>query len=315
MEVVISTSKLNSYGGRVLTGGIDFSQYQKNPIVLWMHNRPWGDRKDEPLPIGKMENLRVEGDKLIGSVVFDENDEFAMQIKGKYDKGILNMVSAGLDVVELTDDLSSLLPGQRRMTISKSRLREVSCVDIGANDDSLKLYYNNMGVQLDSELDKIVPLLAKRNKNLNETNMEMKEVFKILNLKEGSDENAVVQAINDIKKKAEKTDTLEQQLGELREKKLSAMVDDAINGGRLASDKRGVFLQIGKQNGEEVLKNALESLQAPVDVSKALNKDKKSDIELSAQTWDKMDKEGTLAALKQSDKATYDKLFNIKFGK
>ena len=45
MEVVISTSKLNSYGSRVLTEGIDTKQYKKNHIVLWMHNRPWETEK------------------------------------------------------------------------------------------------------------------------------------------------------------------------------------------------------------------------------------------------------------------------------
>ena len=39
MKVVISNSSVNSYGGRVLTTGIDITQYQKNPILLYMHMR------------------------------------------------------------------------------------------------------------------------------------------------------------------------------------------------------------------------------------------------------------------------------------
>ena len=39
-EVIISTSAINSYGSRVLTAGINLKQYKKNPIVLFMHNRP-----------------------------------------------------------------------------------------------------------------------------------------------------------------------------------------------------------------------------------------------------------------------------------
>ena len=38
-EVIISTSGLNCYGGRVLTSGIDLTQFQKNPLLLWMHRR------------------------------------------------------------------------------------------------------------------------------------------------------------------------------------------------------------------------------------------------------------------------------------
>lgn len=70
-EVVISTSAVNSYGFRVLTEGIDTTQFERNPILLWMHNRPMRGTKDEVLPLGRVENLRKEGDKLIGSLVFD----------------------------------------------------------------------------------------------------------------------------------------------------------------------------------------------------------------------------------------------------
>ena len=36
-------------------------------------------------------------------------------------------------------------------------------------------------------------------------------------------------------------------------------------------------------------------------------------MELSAQMWDKMDKDGTLLYLKQKDRETFDKLFKAKF--
>ena len=59
-EVIISTEAVNSYGTRVLTDGIDPSQFERNPVLLWMHRRSW-----EPgaMPIGRIENLRKEGDK------------------------------------------------------------------------------------------------------------------------------------------------------------------------------------------------------------------------------------------------------------
>ena len=57
-EVIISTSGLNCYGGRVLTSGIDMTQFLKNPILLWMHRRSF-DR--DAMPIGRIDNLRIEG--------------------------------------------------------------------------------------------------------------------------------------------------------------------------------------------------------------------------------------------------------------
>ena len=147
-EVVISNSKLNSYGFRVLTEGIDTTQYARNPILLWMHNRPFRGTTDEVLPIGRIENLRIDDDNLIGTPIFDEQDEFAQRIAAKWDAGILKMASAGLEVVELSDDPSMLVQGQRRSTVTKSKLTEVSIVDIGANDDALALYKDGKTLSL-----------------------------------------------------------------------------------------------------------------------------------------------------------------------
>lgn len=63
-EVIISTEAVNSYGTRVLTSGIDLSQYERNPVLLWMHRRAWNGKA---MPIGRIENLRVEDGKLIGT--------------------------------------------------------------------------------------------------------------------------------------------------------------------------------------------------------------------------------------------------------
>lgn len=317
MEVVISTSNLNSYGSRVLTEGIDIEQYMKNPIVLWMHNRPYGDSKDEPLPIGKMTNLRKEDDKLIGNIEFDQKDDFARKIESKYDDGILSMVSAGLDVLELSDDKSTLVEGQTRMTITKSRLREVSCVDIGANDDCLKLYYNNTDVQMQDELDRVIPMLnMKENKNKEKSINKMKEVMLTLGLKQEAEEKEAVQAIKELQAKAEKADGLEKEFAKMKEERVKEMVEKAVKEGKIQADKREVFVSIGKTNGEEVLKETLEAMVSVPDVKKSLKKESTNEsIEISAKMWDKLDKEGGLMELKRQDKETFDKLFEKKFGK
>ena len=126
-EVVINTSGLNSYGSRVLTDGLDTTQYQKNPVLLWMHRR-YGDNS---APIGRMENLRIDGDRLIGTPVFDLEDDFAKKIANKWDKGFLNMCSASVDILETSTDPRHLIQGQSRATVTRGKLLEVSIVDIG----------------------------------------------------------------------------------------------------------------------------------------------------------------------------------------
>ena len=145
-RVVISDENLNSFGFWVKTDGIDISQFEKNPILLWMHNRAFRGTKDEVLPIGRVEDLKFENGALTGLPVFDQNDEFAKTIESKWEAKILNMCSPGLQPVELSEAPEFLKSGQIRPTLLKSKLRELSIADLGSNDNALALaLYDNDG--------------------------------------------------------------------------------------------------------------------------------------------------------------------------
>ena len=139
-RVRISNENLNSYGTRVLTIGMNVEQYNRNPVLLYMHERG--------LVIGYMKDLKVEGDEVTGEPVFDEATELSRRCKKQWEFGSLKMVSAGLDILELSEDQKHLLPGQTRPTISKSKLIEVSIVDIGANDDAIVLQKDGKRIEL-----------------------------------------------------------------------------------------------------------------------------------------------------------------------
>ena len=138
-RVRISNERLNSYGTRVLTAGVDVEQYNRNPVLLYMHQR--GD------VIGIVKDLRVEGSDITGELVFDEATELSQRCKKQWEFGSLKMVSAGLDILELSDDPSQLVPGQTRPTVTKSKLFEVSLVDIGANDDAIVLQRDGVRIE------------------------------------------------------------------------------------------------------------------------------------------------------------------------
>ena len=133
-EAVITSSRLNCYGTRVLTEGIDLEQYYKNPILLYMHRR--GSRDD--MPIGIIEKARIEGDFIYGTPKFDGDTEEEKIIAAKWERGTLRMLSAGLEIIECSEDEKYLVQGQTRPTVIRSKLIEVSVVDIGGNDDALQ---------------------------------------------------------------------------------------------------------------------------------------------------------------------------------
>lgn len=269
-EVIISTSGLNCYGGRVLTSGIDLTQFQKNPLLLWMHRRSF-DR--DAMPIGRIDNLRTDGDRLIGTPVFDQNDEFAKKIESKWENGFLRMASAGIEIIETSDAPEHLLQGQTRRTITRCRLEEVSIVDMGGNDEALQLY-DRSGKVLKlaaGEDNDALPLLApekkddpsgtapdgKDNNQINKSTQSMnKEILQLLGLSETATEQEAVGALRLLKEKADKVETL--QLASI-----TAVVDGAIAEKRITADKKEHFVNIGKAAGIDSLRTTL-SLMQPV---------------------------------------------------
>ena len=265
-EAVINTSRLNSYGFRVLTEGIDLSQYEKNPVLLWMHTRPFRGTTDEVLPLGRMENLRVDGDQLIGTPVFDMNDEFARKVADKWEQGILKMVSAGLVVLEESNAPEHIVEGQRYATVTRSKLREVSIVDIGANDDALALYSDDQLVNMkqDGELSKLLSLVSNPKETTVEPiniSMPMKEIALKLGLPENATQEQILTAIGGLQ---EQNRTLKAENEAAGVKSIELAVDQAVSAGKVSADKKQHFVELGKKVGLESLTETLNLMSGPV---------------------------------------------------
>lgn len=317
MDIVISTSRLNCYGSRVLTEGIDTTQYEKNPVLLWMHMR--GYSKDS-MPIGRVENLKKDGDRLIGTLVFDENDEFAKKVCDKMKNGFLKMASAGLEIIETSVDPALLLPGQTRATVTKSRLNEVSIVDIGGNDDALVLMNDGKLLTLSAgEACEVLPLInmvktesgespESVNKNDNKNEEMNKEFLKLLGLAETATEQEAIEALKLMKTKADKAESIELAA-------ITSAVDGAIAERRLSEAKKEQFITLGKKMGLQTLTDMLscmQPMQKPKDLLNLSNDEKqkgdKEYLKLSDVPADK------LAKLKTEKPAEYAKLYKAEYG-
>lgn len=123
---ILSDESLNSYGFVVQTAGIDTAQFERNPVMLYMHDRESG-------VVGRWENIRKDGTKLIADAVFDESTELGAKIKKQVDNGFLRCVSIGIDNVT-QEDLNNV------QTVVKCRLIEASIVDIPSNANAVKLF-------------------------------------------------------------------------------------------------------------------------------------------------------------------------------
>lgn len=325
-DVIVSTEAVNSYGSRVLTEGIDLSQYEKNPVLLWMHRRSW-----EPgaMPIGRVENLRAEGGKLIGTPVFDRNDEFAKQIESKWENGFLRMASAGLEPIETSADPALVLPGQTRETVTRSKLVEVSIVDIGANDEALQLYGQEGKVlKLAAGEDSPgLPLLQERKeadpepsntgegeKN-NNTKIKLtkmtKEQLALLGLPETATEEQATAALALMKQRADNAEQI----------KLAAVtqaVDQAVAERRILAEQREHFIKLGKSAGVEMLSETLATMHPQKKPTETINLGKQSapGAGEAPKTYTKLSEvpEAEHLELRKNNPGEYMRLFKEEYG-
>lgn len=120
---LVSDESVNSHGLTVKTKGINLERFNKNPIMLYNHDRT--------KIIGRWEDLEVKDGKLYADAVFDTSDELGKEIARKVSEGFIKATSLG--IVYSPFDLVN-------ETIEKSSLIEISIVPVGSNENTLKMY-------------------------------------------------------------------------------------------------------------------------------------------------------------------------------
>lgn len=299
-EAVISTSALNAYGTRILTEGLDIEQYKKNPIVLYMHRR--GSRED--IPIGIMENIRVDGDKIFGTPKIDKDTEEEKVIAAKWERGTLRMLSAGIDIIECSDDPQYLVQGQTRPTIIRSRLFEVSIVDVGANDDALQVRLYNDGKQLTLAKDEdndLLPLLKPDDKPQN-TTFQMNEILMALGLSPTATEADATAAIK----------ALQTQNETLTLARITDAVTAAREKGLITEAQEPKMLELGQKAGIETLRDTL-SMMTPARRPSDFIDEKGSGNGHQTLAWDKLSDEEKMT-LRRENPTQYVQALKAHYG-
>lgn len=259
-RVRITNERLNSYKTRVLTAGMDLSQYERNPVLLYMHERGQ--------VIGYVADLKVEGDEVTGELMFDEATELSQRCKKQWEFGSLKMVSAGLEIIELSDDKEYLVEGQTRPTVTKSKLIEVSLVDIGANDDAIVLIKDGQRLEMGMGGESPLPKLNQHNNQ--EEDMDKKEIALLLGLQADASDEAIKAKINELKTAADERAELAKENGELKLSRIEAAVDGAIAEKKISPDKKSHFMELGKQVGLESLNATFGAMTPQVKLSQVI---------------------------------------------
>lgn len=304
-RVRISNESLNSYGTRVLTAGMNVEQYNRNPVLLYMHERGQ--------VIGYVKDLKVEGDEVTGELMFDEATELSQRCKKQWEFGSLKMVSVGIDVLELSEDPMYLLQGQTSPTISRSKLFEVSLVDIGANDDAIVLQRDGKRIELGRDGGVELPLLHSNN-NKKPKQMDQEKLALELGLPKDADEATITAKLAKLKADGAEAETLRQERDTLCAARIETLVNAAIAEKKIGEDKKRQFLDLGKKIGADELKRTFDAMSPMMKLSNIVGGG-------GAQTggiaeYKKLsDVPGDeLANLREQNPAQYKKLYKAEYG-
>lgn len=320
-RIAITTEALNRYKFWVLTAGINIEQYLKNPLLLFMHN----PTTRESLPIGQIIELQVESDgSITGVPLFDDDDDFAVKLHKKYEKGIIKMASAGLIPVEWSDAPEFLKDGQQLPTLVKSILDEVSLCDRGANNEALSLTDlngNKIELSANGENSSIPKLKIKTENTMKIIELKNPDgLLSVLCLSADADETAIMAAV---KKMADSnvqltakvltlTGDLEAKTKELekvelaaKNTKIEALVQGAVDARKITADEKEEYVALAASNYESVEKLLSKKASMPTVQSTVSGESKDRLSELVKLSISELMQKGLIQELKKLDPEAY----------
>ena len=305
-RVRISNDSLNSYGFRVLTSGLDVAQYNRNPVLLYMHER--GN------VVGYVKDLKVENNEVPGELMFDCASELSQRCKKQFDFGSLRMVSAGLEILETSEDKDLLVAGQTRPTITKSKLFEVSIADVGANDDALVLQRNGKMITLGRDGDCDLPLLNNNNKQKKTEDMENKTIALQLGLPETATDAEISAKLTELNQLKEQNVSLLKEKESLTLTNITSLVTQAITEKRLEEKDKDQFVELGKKIGAEELEKTLKAMHPAVKLSSVLGH--QGGAPAGEQKFTKLSEvpADQIAALRSENPEEYKRLYKAEYG-
>jgi hypothetical protein len=300
-RVRLTSDRVNNYGYRVLTEGIDISQFERNPVMLYMHER--GN------VIGYFKDIKKEKDRITAEPVFDEATELSRTVKKQFEVGSLRMVSIGFTVTETSDDPTLKLAGQTGGTVTKSKLGEVSIVDIGANDDALALRSLASGMSV--RHDEI--LYVEDEPNTEDEEMDLELLKRELGLPDSADEDAVLIRITELLAAEKAADEMTEELLRLRTAQIEAVVDGAIAENKLTAGKREDFVKLGMRVGVDDLKLFVSGMNPTAKLSTRITRtaDETRPTEYKKLSDVPSDQ---LSTLREENKDLYKRLFKAEYG-
>lgn len=263
----------NSYGFRVATAGINLERFKKNPVMLNSHFN------HTDAVIGKWDDIRVEDGKLSAVPVFDDQDDEALKIKGKVERGFINGASMG---IKFHRNDMKYLDGE--LVLETSELYEASIVAVPSNQNAIQLIDAESGEYLkDEQIEQICLSAAKANQptkpkpksEIMKKILLSATIWALLGLETGKEvEPGELEAkINQLHAEKEAAELkLSAKIKQEEQAKLSAIeqkVKQAITDGKFSADQETDLINLGVAN-ESLLDSTLKAVSKKASLSAAI---------------------------------------------
>jgi hypothetical protein len=144
VSAIISTEDIGRDGAIVRTAGWDFRSFMRNPVVLYAHSDSpgsgvfGGGGPTAGLPIARSQRPVVSGKQVTASADFDMEDEFAVRLFGKIQRGFVNATSVRWLPLKVTRETKKIEGEDREVVVfEKQELLEWSFVSVPADPKAL----------------------------------------------------------------------------------------------------------------------------------------------------------------------------------
>ena len=299
---ILSTGGMTTKRIVVPIENINFDAFDKNPIMLFNHQRG--------LVIGKWTNRRIEDGKLLADPVFDDEDPEAKKISGKVERGFIKAASIGIRNIVAEERFDNA--GESFIYVLSCDLREASVVDIPSDAEALVFYDEN---------DKEIDLKEADFSDIFQTKkfvkkMDKKRIAQTLGLSDDASDEIVLGAISTAFEDSKKLKGLQAELKVKQKAKAVELVDAALSAGKLQKEVKDDFLNLADVNFD-LFEKTMKGLPEPVKLSqigKTVTSTSLSDQEgrkdWTFSDWQKKDSAG-LAKMSDDDR---EKLYQAEFG-
>lgn len=334
---VVHDESVNTYGFRMLTSGGDLTEFAKNPVMFFNHDT-------YATPIGRWENVRVEGTRILADPVFDEDDPEAAKIARKVAGNFIRAASVGVWVSESSTAPELLLPGQTEPTVTKWSLREISICNIPSNHNAIALFdadgkrvdqkdYATI-LQLTDATPTAHPGDGKPNKDITLTpnnnpkqtpKKQMTELQKMLALSDTAGDSEILSAVRALKDELAELRGYKTRREDEDKAESRALFDELLQkhtlSGAITKEQKESYTRLFDADAGSTIR-LLQSLPEATSVAQAIESARaKSALKtaggklLSDMTWTEIDREGRLSELHEKDPELYAAKFREQFGR